>query len=62
MNNAINCTRELLLRSLRDHDLAAKNNMKIATEHLKRGYEISRELERIEANLGESQQTEGHAA
>jgi hypothetical protein len=43
------CTRDLLLRSLRDHDTAAKNNMKIATEHLKRGYEISRELERIES-------------
>jgi hypothetical protein len=48
MNTPAISARELLLRSLRDHDLAAKNNMKIATEHLKRGYQIARELERIE--------------
>jgi hypothetical protein len=51
-------TRDLLLRSLRDHDNAAKNNMKIATEHLKRGYEIARQLERIETT--ESRQMESY--
>lgn len=48
MNMPSTCTRDLLLRSLRDHDMAAKNNMKIATLHLKRGYEIARQLEQIE--------------
>jgi hypothetical protein len=42
MNTQDLSARDLLLRSLRDHDLAAKNNMKIATEHLKRGYETYR--------------------
>ena len=45
MNTRALSARDLLLKSLRDHDTAAKNNMKIATEHLKRGYEIARELE-----------------
>lgn len=48
MENQETCTRELLLRSLRDHDQAAVKNMKIASQHLKRGYEIQRELARME--------------
>jgi hypothetical protein len=47
MSTSENCTRELLLQSLRDHDAAAKKNMQIATQHLKRGYQIARELEKI---------------
>jgi hypothetical protein len=54
MNTQELSARDLLLRSLRDHDTAAKNNMKIATEHLKRGYEISRELQRIESQFNHS--------
>jgi hypothetical protein len=48
MNIASVSPKDLLLRSLRDHDMAAKRNMQIATQHLKRGYEIARELERFE--------------
>lgn len=59
MNTPAPCARDLLLRSLRDHDMAAKNNMKIATEHLKRGYEIARELERIEGSDSRQPQSFG---
>lgn len=48
MNTSVISPRELLMRSLRDHDQAAKHNMRIAQEHLKRGYQIARELEMIQ--------------
>jgi hypothetical protein len=50
--------RELLMRSLRDHDMAAKDCMKIATQHLRRGYEIARELEQFEDGLNGASHSE----
>jgi hypothetical protein len=59
MNTQALSARDLLLKSLRDHDTAAKDNMKIATLHLKRGYEIARELERIEGSDSRPSQSYG---
>jgi hypothetical protein len=61
MDTSVICTRDLLLRSLRDHDTAAKNNMRIATQHLKRGYEIARQLEQFERSEDSNDISRDHA-